>query len=29
LLVVHLFNDRTIIVYVHEEVLAPLSSCFA
>ena len=28
LLVVHLFHDGTIIVYIHEEVLAPLGSCF-
>src|SRR5216110_151327 len=25
---VHLFHDVTIIVHVHEEVLAPLGSCF-
>src|SRR6266571_9212862 len=28
LLVVHLFNDGTVIVHVHEEVLTPLGSCF-
>src|SRR5438445_3121 len=28
LLVVHLFNDGTVIVHIHEQVLAPLRSCF-